>query len=115
MEAIEISDLKNEFKLFLDSRYTVFIKQQIKEVDESNFLVDFSKYTSNTVTEPTKIISEFLVKKNINDIWLTGYNGLTLSLMHYLELDTLEIRKELDTSLFKKIIEHNIKFNNEKN
>lgn len=114
MDAIEINELKKEFKSFLDPKYTMFIKQQIEEVDESNFLVDFSKYTSNTVIEPKKMIVEFLTKKNINDIWLTSYNGLTLSLMHYLELDTLETRKELDMTLFNKIIEHNIDFNKEK-
>jgi len=108
---MNLNELKQKFQSIFNLKYTDFIIKQIEEVKQSNFLVDFSKYTSNTVTEPKKIVQDFLKEEKINDQMLGSFEGdFRLSLSYLLELDNLDERRTLDAKLFNEIFQHNLDF-----
>lgn len=105
------NELKVKFQNLFSKNYTDFINIQIEEVKSSNFLVDISKYTSITVTEPKNMVQKFLNEEKIQDLMLGSFDGnFRLSLSFMLELDTLDERRKLDAKLFEEVVKHNTLF-----
>lgn len=107
------TELKEKFEKQFYSMYEDFINEQIIEIQQANYLIDISQYTSSTVTEPKNMIRNFLNEEKVSDQMLGSFDGnFRLSLSLLLELDSYDERRKLDLKLFNEIVKHNIEFKN---
>ena len=108
MKKINYDELIEKFKRIFIEEHRKFVDEQKMNVQSSDFLVDVSEYTTLTVEEPHRIVSEFLEKENIKNHSITNPIG---SFQHDLDFHllmlTFDERRKMDAELFQFIWEHN--------
>lgn len=108
MENIDYNELSEKFKIFFLDKYRTFIDEQIDEINNSNFSIDISIYTSKTVEQPRQIAFEFLKNQNIQNHSITNIvRSFQFDLDFYLLMLTFDQRQKMDNELFHKIWMHN--------
>ena len=108
MENIDYDELSEKFKLVFLDKYQIYINQQIEEVNNSNFSIDISIYTSKTLEQSHNITFEFLKNENVQNHLITNkVRSFQFYLDFYLLMLTFEQQRKMDNELFHKIWLHN--------
>ena len=108
MDKINYDLLTEEFKPYFLEKYRTFINEQIQEINNSNYSIDISIYTSKTVQEPYNITEQFLKEKNIDNHSITNeIKSFQFDFDFYLIMSTFDERIKMDHELFYKIWLHN--------
>lgn len=108
MSKIDYDALNEKFKPLFLEKYRSFIDQQIDEVNNSNYSIDISVYTSKTVQEPYNIVEKFLQDENIVNHSITNViRSFQYDLDFYLLMSAFDERVKMDHELFHKIWLHN--------
>ncbi|MEZ7526879.1 hypothetical protein [Cloacibacterium normanense] len=110
MNQLNYEEISTEFKNYFLNNYRNFIDEQIKEVKNSKFLINVSDYTSETIDEPHRIVTNFLKEKNIKNHRITNlYKTFEFEFDFYLLMLTFDERRKMDIELYEEIWRHNQK------
>lgn len=108
MNKINYDALNEKFKTLFLEQYRNFINEQIEEINNSNYSIDISIYSSKIVQEPYNIVTKFLQDENIENHPITNaIRSFQRDLDFHLLMSAFDERQKMDHELFHKIWLHN--------
>lgn len=99
---------EKRFKQIILSNYRVLIDELKNKVNNSIHFIDFSEYASQTVSEPKRLINEFMLSEKIPDSMIKNiFGNFQLSLSTFLFMQVFNEIQEMNAELFNTIIGKN--------